>query len=92
MGLIELFEATLVVGVSAINAGLPSAAWRRSRDGRFVLVGLAHVALGALGAIWIWGALPFGAPRWAAGAEWPELAVVAAALLFLGSSLWPRRV
>lgn len=90
MGLIELFVAVLVVGVSCINAALPAAAWRRSSDGRFLALAAANASLAALGAVWTWGELPVSPPGWAV-ANLPVLGLaLLAALLFLVSTLWPR--
>jgi formate hydrogenlyase subunit 4 len=92
VGLVELFLAVLVVGFSAINAGVPFAAWGRARDGRFALLGAGHLGLAALGAIWVWGAWP-GTPPPSAVAPWPILTlVVAVVLLWFAATLWrPRR-
>ena len=91
MGLLELFVAVLIVGISAINAAVPLAAWRRAGDGRFLLLSGASLAFGLLGLIWTWGTLPLGPPEYAE-AELPVLLVaLLAVLLLLVSSLWPRK-
>jgi hypothetical protein len=91
VGLAELFVAVLVVGVSCINLALPALAWRRSGDGRFLLLAGANGAFAVLGGVWTWGELPFDPPGWST-ASLPELALaLLVALLLLGSTLWPRR-
>jgi hypothetical protein len=91
MGLVELFLATLVAGISLVNAAVPVAAFRRTHEPRFWLVAAGNLALSALGMVWVWGALPVAPPSWTL-ASWPTLALAAAAsLLLLGASLVPRR-
>ena len=91
MGLPERFVAVLIVGVSAVNAGAPVAAWSRARDRRFLLLFGANLILAAVGAVWVWGQLPVSPPSFAA-AELPVLGpVLLAALLLLAATLWPRR-
>jgi hypothetical protein len=90
VGLIELFFAVLIVGVSAVNAGVPVAAWTRGHDGRFLLLAAANAVLAVLGALWTWGQLPVNPPSYA-GAQLPVLALaLVAALLLLATTLWPR--
>ncbi len=92
MGLLELFVAVLIVGISAINAAVPLAAWRRAGDGRFLLLCGASLAFVLLGSIWAWGTLPLGPPAYAE-ADLPVLLLAfVAVLLLLVSSLWPRKV
>jgi hypothetical protein len=91
VGLVELFVAVLVVGLSCLNAAPPVAAWPRSGDGRFLLIAAAQLALAALGAVWTWGQLPLNPPSWAI-AQLPVLSVaLLVALLFLATTIWPRR-
>jgi len=90
VGLAELFVAVLIVGVSSVNAGVPVAAWARARDGRFLILAAAHAALALLGAVWVWGQLPLNPPSYAE-AQLPVLAIVlAATVLLLATTLWPR--
>jgi hypothetical protein len=92
MGLVELFVAVLIAGISVVNAAVPLAAWSRARDGRFLLVAGANAFLAILGLVWTWGELPGNPPAYTA-VELPVLLLVFfAALLLLASSLWPRRV
>ena len=91
MGLVELFVAVLIAGVSCINAAPPAAAWSRARDGRFLWLAGANAGLALLGAVWAWGELPWSPPAWAA-TSLPILSLVfVVALLFLVTTLWPRR-
>jgi hypothetical protein len=91
VGLVELFAAVLIVGLSSINAAPPAAAWSRSGDARFLLIVAAQLGLAALGALWTWGQLPLSPPSWS-GAQFPVLGVVLlVALLFLATTIWPRR-
>lgn len=91
MGLVELFLAVVIVGISCVNAALPAVAWGRSKDGRFFLLSTANAVLAILGALWVWGQLPGNPPSWTA-VDSPILAVVLlAVLLFLATTLWPRR-
>ncbi|HUZ80312.1 MAG TPA: hypothetical protein VMV28_06830 [Thermoplasmata archaeon] len=91
MGLAELFVAILIVGVSAINAGVTVAAWTRVRDARFLLIASANLVLAALGAVWTWGQLPVGPPSFADAALPVLTLALLASLLFLATTLWPRR-
>jgi len=92
MGLVELFVAVLIAGVSVVNAAVPLAAWVRAHDGRFLLLVGANAMLAVLGAVWIWGELPVSAPSYAT-VGLPILGIVLlATLLLLATSLWPRRV
>ena len=91
MGLAELFVSVLIVGISCVNAAPPAAAWARSRDGRFLILSSANVALAVLGLVWVWGQLPWSPPAWAS-AELPVLLIaLLVTLLFLATTLWPRR-
>lgn len=91
MGLEELFVAVLIVGISCVNAAPPAAAWGRSHDGRFLFLSAANVCLALLGVIWMWGELPWNPPSWAS-TQLPVLALVLlVTLLFLATTLWPRR-
>jgi len=92
MGLLELFVAVLIAGVSAINAAVPLAAWLRAHDGRFLFLVGANALLALLGAVWAWGELP-GAPPSYTAVELPVLVItLLATLLLLATSLWRRRV
>jgi len=82
--------AGLIAGVSLANLAAPLLAWTRTREARFWLVAGANGCLFLLGALWAVGEFP-GAPEWTT-AEVPVLAVaLAATVLLLGSTLWPRR-
>jgi len=83
--------AVVIVGISCVNAAPPAAAWWRSKDGRFLFLSAANAILAVVGAVWTWGQLPVNPPSWAA-AELPVLLLVLlVALLFLATTLWPRR-
>ncbi len=91
MSLLLLFLATLVVGLSAVNAAVPAAAWGRTRDPRFLFVVGANLSLAGLGILWIWGQLPFNPPPEAVSSL-PAVALVALGSIFLlGVGLLPRR-
>lgn len=91
VGYLELFVAVLIVGVSCVNAAPPLAAWSRSRDRRFLLLSSANAVLALLGGMWTWGQLPWNPPSWAS-AQLPVLLLVfLVTLLFLTTTLWPRR-
>jgi hypothetical protein len=91
VGLAELFVAVLIVGISCINAAPPAAAWTRSRDGRFLFLSAANLGLAAVGLVWAWGQLPWNPPGWAS-AQLPILGLtLLVTLLFLATTLWPRR-
>jgi peptidoglycan/LPS O-acetylase OafA/YrhL len=91
VGLLELFVAVLVAGIALVNASPPTAAWARSRDPRFLLLSAGHAGIALLGGLWAWGELPWGAPAWAA-APLPVLALaLLVVVLFLATTLWPRR-
>jgi hypothetical protein len=93
VGLPELFVAVLIAGVSLINAAPPAAAYLRSRDPRFVLLSAGHGVLALLGALWTWGELPpLAPPSWAAAPFPILLLVLVVALLFLATSVWPRKL
>lgn len=90
MGLIELFLAVLLVGISAVNAALPVSVWSRTRDPRFLFLTGANLGLSALGAIWVWGQLPFAPPPFTS-VELPTISLVLlVAVLLLAATLWPR--
>lgn len=91
MGLLELFAAVLIVGVSCINLALPSVVWGRSGDARFLAIAGANGALAVLGAIWTWGQLPVDPPGWTGATPLAAGLVLLVALLMLVSTLWPRR-
>ena len=92
VSLLELFVAVLVTGVALLNAGVPLAAWARSRDSRFVLLAGGNLALAALGGLWLWGQLP-GSPPPYTEVPLPALSIVlVAVLLGLAATLWPRHV
>jgi len=91
VGLIELFVAVVIVGISCVNAAPPAAAWSRSRDSRFALLSAANGVLALLGLLWVWGQLPVSPPGWTA-VELPVLLVaLLAVVLFLVTTLWPHR-
>jgi len=91
VGLTELFVAVLIVGISCVNAAPPAAAWRRQHDGRFLFLSAANVGLAVVGLVWTWGQLPWNPPAWAS-AQLPVLVLVLlVTLLFLATTLWPRR-
>jgi Na+-transporting methylmalonyl-CoA/oxaloacetate decarboxylase gamma subunit len=90
VGLVELFVSVLIVGISAINAAVPSAAWSRSRDPRFLLLAAANGVFALLGAVWTWGQLPTSPPVYAQ-AQLPVLGIaLVIAFLLLATTLWPR--
>ncbi len=89
MGLLELFAAVLVAGVSVVNLALPVAAWSRARDARFLVLAAANGAFVFLGALWAWGQLPVDPPSYTA-VGLPVLGVaLVGVLLLLASTLWP---
>ncbi|HYA71249.1 MAG TPA: hypothetical protein VEH28_07785 [Thermoplasmata archaeon] len=91
MGLEELFVAVVIVGISCVNAAVPAAAWTRSRDGRFLVLSAANLVLALLGIVWTWGQLPWNPPAWTS-AQLPVMGItLLATLLFLATTLWPRR-
>ena len=92
VGLAELFVAVLVAGVSCVNAGVPTGAFLRSRDGRFLFLAAANALLALLGVLWTWGELPLSPPSWAVP-NLPVLSLVLlVTLLLLATTLWPRHV
>ena len=91
MGLLELFVAVLIAGISCINLALPALVWRRSGDARFLLLAGANLVLALLGAVWAWGQLPIGPPAWTGVTRVSLGLVLLVALLLLASTLWPRR-
>lgn len=91
MGLLELFLAVVLAGASAVGSAVPVAAWSRTREGRFLLVAGANLALLALGLLWFWGQLPDRASA-ATEVSLPALVLAAAAaLLLLATGLVRRR-
>jgi hypothetical protein len=90
MGLLELFVAVLITGLSCVNAAIPLSAWRRTRDERFALLGLANAVFVLLGALWVWGQLPGTPPEGTASTDLSLLFVLAAVLLFLLATLVRR--
>ncbi len=91
MGLVEIFLAVLIVGISCVNAAAPAAAWWRSKDGRFLMLSAANVMLAVLGSLWVWGELPGNPPSWTAVGTPILVVTLIAVLLFLATTLWPRR-
>lgn len=91
VGLEELFVAVLIVGISCVNAAVPLITWGRSRDARFLVLAGAYISLALLGVVWTWGQLPGNPPSWTS-AQLPVLGLaLLATLLFLATTLWPRR-
>lgn len=91
MGLLELFVAAVIAGISVVNAVVAGGAWSRARDPRLLLVAGVNGSLLLTGALWAWGQLPAGPTEFAAP-SWPILVLVlAATLLLLGTALLPRR-
>jgi predicted lysophospholipase L1 biosynthesis ABC-type transport system permease subunit len=91
MGLVELFVAALIAGLSVINAAVAVGAWTRARDARLWFVAGANLSLLLVGLFWAWGQLP-GGPSEFAAPSWPVLILVLIATLFLlGTALLPRR-
>lgn len=91
MGLLELFVAALIVGVSLINAGVALGAWTRARDPRLWLVAGANLSLLLIGLLWAWSQVP-GGPSEFGTPSWPVMILVLVAALFLlGTALLPRR-
>jgi hypothetical protein len=91
VGLLELFVAVLIAGLSAINTALPFVVWGRIRDPRFLLLGGAGVGLLLLGALWTWGQLPYDPPAFTAVQLPILLLALAVAVLLLAATLVPRR-
>lgn len=90
MGLVELFVAALIAGISLVNATVPIAAWLRAHDGRFLMLAGANAFLALVGALWTWGELPGSPPSYTA-VQLPILAfVLLVTVLLLASTLWPR--
>jgi hypothetical protein len=91
MGLLELFVAALIAGISVINSVVALGAWSRARDPRLLLVTGANVGLLLVGILWAWGQVP-GGPAEFANPSWPVLILVLVTALFLlGTALLPRR-
>jgi hypothetical protein len=91
VGLVELFVSVLIVGLSCINAAPPTAAWLRAHDPRFLLLAAAQLSLAAVGAVWAWGQMPWSPPAWTGGYLPVMGLVLLVALLFLATTLGPRR-
>jgi hypothetical protein len=91
VGLLELFVAVLVAGISLVNAAIPLGAYTRLRDVRFLLLATGNALFAALGAVWIWGQLPVGPPGYASAALPVLLLALGVASFLLVSSLWSRR-
>ncbi len=85
MGLVELFVAVLIAGVSSLNAVLPALAGRRTGDPRFVLLTAANALFALLGVLWAWGELDVGAPSWTS-VNLPILGVALLGVLLLLAS------
>jgi hypothetical protein len=91
VGLAELFVAVLIAGVSAINAAVPFAAYRRTRDARFLLLAGAGLGFLLFGLLATWGQLPVSPPSWT-GVSLPLLGLLwLVTLLLLAATLLPRR-
>jgi hypothetical protein len=91
VGLLELFLAVVIVGLSVVNAAIPLTVYVRARDGRFLLLAFANLAFAGLGGLWVWGQWPGSPPSYAV-VQWPVLALaLLVVLLLLGTSVWPRR-
>jgi type II secretory pathway pseudopilin PulG len=91
VGLVELFVAVLIVGISCVNAAPPAAAWTRSHDLRFLLLAAAQLGLVVFGLLGAWGQTPWGPPA-STVLQLPVLGLVLlVALLFLATTLGPRR-
>jgi hypothetical protein len=91
MGLLELFVAALIAGISVVNVVVAVGAWSRARDPRLLLVAGANSGLVLVGLLWGWGQFP-GGPSEFAGPSWPILILVLLVSLFLlGTALLPRR-
>lgn len=91
MGLLELFVAVLIAGISVINTVVALGAWSRARDPRLLLVTGANIGLVLVGLFWAWGQFP-GGPSEFAAPSWPILILVLVVSLFLlGTALLPRR-
>ncbi len=92
VGLPELFVAVLIVGISCVNAAMPTGAYLRSRDGRFLVLASANAGLALLGVLWTWGELPLNPPSWIVGSLPLMILVLLVDLLLLATTLWPRHV
>jgi hypothetical protein len=92
VGLPELFVAVLIAGISCVNAAMPSGAYLRSKDGRFLVLASANGLLALLGILWTWGELPLGPPAWIVESLPVLVLVLLVALLLLATTLWPRHV
>jgi hypothetical protein len=91
MGFLETFLAACVLGLSAVNAAIPLAAYVRTHERRFWFVLAGNLGLALLGALWVWGSAGGSAPASLAPTD-PILAVaLIAVLLFLAAAVFPRR-
>jgi hypothetical protein len=91
MGLLELFVAALIAGISAVNVVVAGGAWVRARDPRLLLIVGANTGLVLVGLLWAWGQFP-GGPSQFGAPSWPILILVLLISLFLlGTALLPRR-
>jgi hypothetical protein len=91
MGLLELFVAALIAGISVVNVVVAVGAWSRARDPRLLLVAGANSGLVLVGLLWAWGQFP-GGPSEFAAPSWPILILALLVSLFLlGTALLPRR-
>jgi hypothetical protein len=52
VGLVELFVAVRITGISCVNAGIPTGAFFRSKDGRFLALTGTSGLFTLLGALW----------------------------------------
>jgi hypothetical protein len=91
VGLLELFVAVLISGISILNSAIPASVARRTGDARFVFLSAASGFLAVLGAVWVWGELPVSPPGFTSVADATLGLVLAAVILFLVATLWPRR-
>lgn len=91
MGLLVLFVAALISGLSVINVVVAAGAWSRARDPRLLLVAGANASLLIVGLLWSWGQVPGGPSEFATPSWAVLLLVLAAALFLLGTALLPRR-
>lgn len=92
MGLAELFLAVLIVGVSAINAAVPGAAYARSGDPRFLALAAGSGVFAIVGALWTWGQLPLDPPAGLSVSVPIAGLVLLGTLLLLATTLWRRHV
>ncbi len=91
MGSLELALAAAIVVLSGVSSGVPFAAFGRTRDARLLLVGLANLALLALGILWLYGELPIQPPAYAATTLPALAAVTFASACLLATGIIRRR-